>query len=213
MENEEILQKCSICYKEKPLECFHKSKVFKTGHETRCKACKALTLRLSKDNLTKEEFEEASSSFLNHYYRNWDRYRQRANELNAIVDENGFNRQQRNNILKYGITPEEYLEMLNTQDGKCSICGNKEAGVLNNTLKRLAIDHDHETGQIRDLLCSKCNTALGLLNEDLDLIYKFINYINKHKQRCKDVPESIKYTKFQDHYDKKKKNKEKNKTT
>ena len=57
-------------------------------------------------------------------------------------------------ISTYGITPEQYEQMLNFQNGLCNIC-------LNPPQKnKLAIDHDHATGVIRGLLCSRCNQHL-----------------------------------------------------
>ena len=59
---------------------------------------------------------------------------------------------------KYGITLEQYDEMFEAQGGICAIC--KESDI---TGKRLSIDHDHETGKVRGLLCGKCNTRIGVL--------------------------------------------------
>ena len=76
---------------------------------------------------------------------------------------------------KYGITEEEYKQKFEEQDGKCAICKQKtEIG------KRLAVDHDHKTGNIRDLLCSTCNTILGLVNDDWDYLFEFQRYLHKH---------------------------------
>ena len=52
----------------------------------------------------------------------------------------------------YGITPEEYDRLFDTQGGKCAICGELP--------RRLVVDHNHETGKVRGLLCFKCNNAL-----------------------------------------------------
>jgi predicted HNH restriction endonuclease len=54
----------------------------------------------------------------------------------------------------YGMTTEEYDTMLNAQGGRCAICGESPLR------RRLHVDHDHETGRVRGLLCSRCNTAL-----------------------------------------------------
>ena len=67
--------------------------------------------------------------------------------------------------------------MYNNQDGKCAICG-MDGGMLK---RGLAIDHDHNTNKIRGLLCGKCNTALGLLNENEKLFFRCIKYIRENK--------------------------------
>jgi hypothetical protein len=61
--------------------------------------------------------------------------------------------------------------MLYKQGGKCGICGSVSNG------KRLAIDHDHETGRVRGLLCQQCNTALGLFKDQVELLKKAIDYL------------------------------------
>lgn len=51
----------------------------------------------------------------------------------------------------YGITEAQYKEMFDAQDGRCAICGRKPVR------RRLAVDHDHNTGKVRGLLCYTCN--------------------------------------------------------
>lgn len=58
---------------------------------------------------------------------------------------------------KYGITPDDYDRMLEQQGWVCAICGSPPPP----SKRRLHIDHDHETGKVRGLLCTRCNTALG----------------------------------------------------
>lgn len=61
---------------------------------------------------------------------------------------------------KYGLTPEQYDEMLTAQENVCAICKNPESQVLNGSISRLSVDHDHDTGKVRGLLCIKCNRSL-----------------------------------------------------
>lgn len=72
---------------------------------------------------------------------------------------------------KYGITQEDYLEMLLNQGGVCAICG--EAGVM------LCIDHDHATGKIRGLLCAHCNHGLGKFKDRRDLLARASEYLER----------------------------------
>jgi hypothetical protein len=78
---------------------------------------------------------------------------------------------------KFGITYEDYLEMLQKQDGRCSICGIDTPGDKH---KHFAVDHDHKTGKVRSLLCSRCNCGIGHLNDDPVLIRKAAEYIEQH---------------------------------
>lgn len=72
---------------------------------------------------------------------------------------------------KFGITLEEYDEMLEEQGGVCAVCG----GTCK-TGKALAVDHDHETGKVRGLLCSNCNQAIGKLSS-VDLLLSAASYL------------------------------------
>ncbi len=78
-----------------------------------------------------------------------------------------------------GITPRDYERMLTAQNGVCAICGKKETAKRKGIEKLLAVDHDHITGTVRSLLCSKCNIALGLLGEDPERIRALLAYTEK----------------------------------
>lgn len=73
---------------------------------------------------------------------------------------------------KYGITADEYQSMLVSQNGVCAICKKKcTCG------RSLAVDHNHETGLVRGLLCSKCNRAIGLFDDSYELLLVAANYL------------------------------------
>lgn len=71
--------------------------------------------------------------------------------------------------IKYNLTEEEY-EALPNLPKACEVCGNTE---------NLCIDHDHITGKVRGVLCSRCNSALGLLGDSKEVILKLASYIEK----------------------------------
>lgn len=71
---------------------------------------------------------------------------------------------------RYGITRDEYNAMLEVQDGRCAICGKEGGGSRGNMLD---VDHDHETGKVRGLLCRACNTALGIVERPEWLVKAF----------------------------------------
>ena len=64
--------------------------------------------------------------------------------------------------LSYGLTPEDYDALAESQGGRCAICG----GGPNGPGSRLHVDHCHDSQRVRGLLCAKCNTAVGLLDND-----------------------------------------------
>lgn len=106
----------------------------------------------------------------------WVRKRARRIELNPTLESD------RNIKRKYGLTREDYTSKLEAQNFKCEICGEKETKIdgRTNKLVLLAVDHNHKTGKIRDLLCWRCNTTIGKINENLDLIDKMKAYLIKH---------------------------------
>ena len=84
-----------------------------------------------------------------------------------------------NNIRNnYGINGKQYDEIFKKQNGKCAICLKLEqVKHKSGTLSQLSIDHDHKTGKTRGLLCRRCNTALGLLQDDLLLLKQAVKYL------------------------------------
>lgn len=80
----------------------------------------------------------------------------------------------------YGISIEQYNDMLKAQGNVCAICAKPEANEIKGSTVSLAVDHDHATGAIRALLCSNCNRGLGLFNEDLRLLDAAKAYLEKH---------------------------------
>jgi len=76
---------------------------------------------------------------------------------------------------KYNITMEEYNKMFADQNGCCKICGDHYSSLAHG----LVVDHCHITGNVRSLLCGRCNTAIGLFKEDVETIKNAIEYLRK----------------------------------
>lgn len=73
---------------------------------------------------------------------------------------------------KFGLSKEEYDQMLIDQNNQCAICKRKIG-------REAAVDHCHTTNKIRGLLCRSCNLGLGAFKDNMDTIRKAINYINE----------------------------------
>lgn len=82
-------------------------------------------------------------------------------------------------VRKYGLSREDRDAMLAAQGGLCAICGCEPNP--NHRGGRLHIDHCHATGTIRGLLCSNCNTLLGLADDDPARLMAAAKYLKKHK--------------------------------
>ncbi len=83
----------------------------------------------------------------------------------------------------FGLTREDYNEILKSQNHSCAICNKSETAVdgKTGTIKKLAVDHCHNSLKIRGLLCWRCNTVIGRAEDDVKLLQNMINYLNKHK--------------------------------
>lgn len=80
-------------------------------------------------------------------------------------------------VSDYGITLDDYNAVLKKQRGRCAICGSKDP----RGRASFAVDHDHNTGTIRGLLCIPCNLGIGNLNDDPKVLQKAARYIKFHK--------------------------------
>lgn len=82
----------------------------------------------------------------------------------------------------YGIDQKELERMKAEQDNKCFLCDNE--GFLignNNHNEKLAVDHCHDTGKVRKLLCHNCNRALGLFKDNPELMRKAARYVENYR--------------------------------
>jgi hypothetical protein len=81
-------------------------------------------------------------------------------------------RARRRRMAQYGLTVDAYDALLAEQGGCCAICGDPPGK------RPLAVDHDHETGDVRGLLCLPCNTGLGLFRDDLERLAAAAAYLD-----------------------------------
>lgn len=77
----------------------------------------------------------------------------------------------------YGIGYAEYLTMFEAQNGCCAICGTDDTGGR----KAFHVDHCHDTGKVRGLLCGNCNSGIGNLRDDVGLLRRAIDYLESTK--------------------------------
>jgi hypothetical protein len=85
-------------------------------------------------------------------------------------------RRRKNLMQRFKMSVEDYASMLESQDNKCSICGKEYISGS----KRFAVDHDHSTGLVRGILCSRCNTAIGQFEDNVVLLEGAISYLKKN---------------------------------
>lgn len=80
--------------------------------------------------------------------------------------------QRKARLNKYSLSPEEYEDMLERQDGKCAVCKEVMGGSRNEH-----VDHDHVTGKVRGLLCAHCNTAIGKFRDEPERLIAAAQYL------------------------------------
>jgi len=78
---------------------------------------------------------------------------------------------------RYGMEIEQYDLMVVAQNNLCAICNQPQAR------RNLAVDHCHQTNRVRGLLCDKCNLALGLINDNLDVVESIKRYLTLHTSK------------------------------
>jgi hypothetical protein len=79
----------------------------------------------------------------------------------------------------YGLSHDEYKQLLIKQGEVCAICGKPESLKIKGKTAMLSVDHNHYTGEIRGLLCSRCNRGLGVFNDDIELFKKAASYLEE----------------------------------
>lgn len=77
----------------------------------------------------------------------------------------------------YGITPADFDAMMVNQQNKCAVCSTEFV-----VRKDAQVDHDHTTGQVRSLLCVRCNMGIGYFREDPALLLEAVQYLANHRR-------------------------------
>lgn len=156
---------CSLCLAPKPLDAFYGMKVTKDGLSRRCKPCVRAQAKRYRDANPEAQKEKKRLEWARHgkRYAAQRREEYRRNPQKWILHEKKR---------RYGLTPERYLGMLASQAGACACCGRTD--------RKLVVDHDHVTKRVRSLLCSNCNSALGLCSESPNILERLIAYIVTH---------------------------------
>lgn len=169
------MKKCTRCGKVKPLSKFHKRKRNPDGHQRWCKQC----TKEYRKGYYNTNAEQARVEAKNWHERNKERDKSTHKAwCEAHPEQWAATRRKaglRYRYSKYGLTLADYDEMLRTQGNGCAICGKtpEENG------KRLAVDHDHETGDVRGLLCDMCNKGLGCFGDSSQRLRSAANYLER----------------------------------
>lgn len=162
-----MTKRCRICKQEKLDSEFYPNSHTKDGLRAECKECKRLEYQQNKEQRSKKAKEN--------YWKNPQIARERANKYRKAFP----NKVKSTKLMQeFGLSYEEYVSKLEAQNYSCAICDKHES----NFTFKLAVDHDHESGKIRGLLCSNCNNGLGRFHDDLNKLQNAIEYLKKHQK-------------------------------
>lgn len=169
---------CRDCKKELPLDLFARRSSAIDGKHSVCKACAVLRNKVyylkHKDRLKKytSEYRKANPEKVRivqaEYHKN------NLEKIRAYRRRKWVHFRSNELLKRYGITESRKQEMVEAQKGLCAVCDSAFSGSADTH-----VDHDHNTRKVRDILCGRCNRALGLVKEDTRTLERLIVYIKK----------------------------------
>lgn len=171
------LKNGELCYYGKPCRKGHDG--LRYARNGRCKKCNGYTPTGGKVGGKPDPYRSAAIQNNEPFYNNGKPCKQghagkRDTATSLCIDCKEYRRLKRKpknrkyDLAKFGLTVEQYDELLQKQNGVCAICKRPETIILNWKLKPLAVDHCHETNRIRGLLCAQCNVGIGNLKHNPD---------------------------------------------
>lgn len=183
------VKQCRTCEKVKTLSEFSADKRLKSGLSFRCKECNSRICKeyrnsqVAKEPVPHKECPDCKMiKSKDEFYKipsRSDGLAQRCVECSRRAKRVEYvkykNKYKDNDLRKrYGITLEDYMTLIDLQDGLCAICRSPS-----DTNFALCVDHNHQTGEVRGLLCNRCNRALGMFGDDINVLIEAIIYLSK----------------------------------
>lgn len=200
-----LMKTCCTCKETKPLDQFYKNSGAKDGYQARCKKCgkedqrkrytanpgklrdyerKRYVANPERKKANSGKRYAANTEAAKKYGCDWrqanpERTKETARRYGIIYRELHSEQMREGKIKQlYSITADEYFSRLMEQGGKCAICRSDTPGRGN---KHFSIDHCHKTGNVRGLLCDRCNRGLGMLREDVTILEAAVSYLAQHR--------------------------------
>jgi hypothetical protein len=171
---EDEKKRCRLCGALKPLAEFYTAHECIDGHRGECRTC------FQAQALARAEANPALREIARERARKWledNPERKRAyNRAYAEAGKKGASDRRSHLKRHFGITPEDYNRMLAEQGGGCAVCGDPPGATA------LHVDHCHDSGRVRGLLCFRCNSALGNLRDDPTIVMAEWCYLTRHTE-------------------------------
>jgi hypothetical protein len=150
------MKRCHKCKEFKDETEFYKDRTTKDGLKNKCKECSGNGYKIYREKFPEKVKED---------YKKW--------ALNNKEKRKEYNK--RHSLKQYGITIEDYNNMLKEQDFKCAICKEEIKNVT-----QFDVDHCHLTGIVRGILCSNCNNGLGRFKDNIEVLKNAIKYLEDY---------------------------------
>jgi hypothetical protein len=163
------MKTCRDCLATLPLDGFYANARRADGRASYCKPCH-IKRNQAAERRWREKNPEAAKERDRQQGRRWREKhpgRPRDPELARA----------RRLMREYGLTTEAYNELLASQSGGCAVCGRTDSGTSQGA--HLRVDHCHETGQVRGLLCDPCNRNIGLIGDTVEAFERVLAYLRK----------------------------------
>lgn len=171
------MKRCNKCGDMKPLSDFYRMKGMRDGYRNECKKCN-LAAKAERYRANPEPAKERARRWAEENPEKRAEWMRRYRASGRKAANNRRSHLKR----KFGITVEDYDRMLAEQGGGCAICGAPPPEGSS-----LHVDHDHQTGRVRGLVCFKHNNALGDFGDDPELLQKATTYLIDHDPEMQEM--------------------------
>ena len=179
------MKTCTKCTAAKPETEFSRYKVGKPGLRAICRQCV--------NDYSRGRFPQDKEKIKQSNRKNYQKYKERRTGYARRYRENNrekvkaylraYHAKNRDSarayelLRKYNITIDEYAVLSDTQEGLCAICKRPETRKQKGVLLPLVVDHCHETGRVRALLCFRCNTMIGYADDEIERLLAAVDYL------------------------------------
>jgi hypothetical protein len=173
------MKRCTKCKIEKSISEFWKDSAQSSGLRPICRVCSSKYYFDNREERLKQNkiyYKRNRKRLLEKYHKDYKEIAKKRQAAYRLINPQVIKDRSLRTI--HGITLKDYNRLLEQQGGICAICGQEEIGKDRNGEKKvLSVDHNHKTGKIRGLLCSKCNHGIGLMRENIKILTNAINYL------------------------------------
>ena len=180
---------CRACSKDKNILEFHKKQEYPDGRYPRCIECVRAKIYLPEKTCIVDNKKQCSKC---KDFKDLSLFSVRKNRTSGVQSackecrnsspkNRDIEKEREWGLLKnYNLSSEEFEKILLSQNNCCAICGINQDKLKGGIKKHLCVDHCHNTGEVRGLLCDKCNRGIGLLGDNVDTLKNAVSYLENN---------------------------------